>query len=157
LPITSISEARAIVDNIIAYDTDPRNFGQWRKQVVLVADDSNNEDGFHTVHQDQADQLATFLEAGQSGIDAKKLFMGSYQKVVKPNGESIPDLTADIVRSFDQGALIINYTGHGSEVQWGDENVFNNLHIRELDNSLYPFLVTATCEFGRHDNPTRTS
>ncbi len=157
LPVTTAEEARNVVDKIIEYEQNPSSLGYWRKRAIFVADDGNNEDGFDDIHQSQADQLATFVEETSSGIEAKKLFMGTYEKTIKPNGESIPAFTDDILRAFDRGALIINYTGHGSEVQWADENVFNTAIIGELDNELYPFLITATCEFGRHDDPSRIS
>lgn len=157
LPVVSLEQARNVVDKIIAYDTDRGSIGYWRKRVAFVADDGNNADGYSVVHQHQANQLATFLEAPTRGVDTEKLFMGTYQKLVRPNGETIPDLTSDIVRTFDRGALIINYTGHGSERQWGDENVFDHEDIAGLENRLHPFLVTATCEFGRHDDPGRIS
>jgi hypothetical protein len=157
LPATKVSEAKSIVDKIIDYDTNKKNFGYWRKQIVFVADDGSSTDGFTSLHQYQADQLAQFVENLHSGADTKKLFMGTYQKTVKPNAELIPAMTDDIVRAFDKGSLIINYTGHGNEKQWADENVFNNLTLDKLTNKLYPFLVTATCEFGRNDNPEEIS
>jgi hypothetical protein len=153
LPVTSVDNARGIVDKIIRYDTDKKAFGYWRKRIVFVADDGSTDDGFTSLHQYQANQLAEFIEGLGIGADTRKLFMGSYAKTVQPNGEFTPRLTEDVVSSFDRGSLIINYTGHGSAKQWADEDFFNNTHITKLDNELYPFLVTATCEFGRHDDP----
>jgi hypothetical protein len=157
LPVMTPQEAKNCVDKIIDYDTSKKNFGSWRKQIVFVADDGNGEDGYTVLHQSQADQLAGFIEEQNPAIDTRKLFMGSYPKEIKSNREVIPKLTDDIIRAFDRGSLIINYTGHGSEKQWGDENVFNDNTIEELENKIYPFMVTATCEFGRHDNPNEIS
>jgi hypothetical protein len=157
LPVMTPEEAKNCVDKIIDYDTNKKNFGSWRKQIVFVADDGNGEDGYTILHQSQADQLAGFIEQLNPAVDTRKLFMGSYAKEIKANREVIPKLTNDIIRAFDRGSLIINYTGHGSEKQWGDENVFNNNTIQELENKVYPFMVTATCEFGRHDNPNEIS
>jgi hypothetical protein len=157
LPVATVQESKNIVDKLIDYDTNKKAFGYWRKKIVFVADDGNSEDGYTSLHQYQADQLAQYVEGLNSGIDTKKLFMGSYVKTVKPNGETIPKLSDDIERSFDRGSLIINYTGHGSEIQWADEKVFSNLNLEKLNNKLYPFMVTATCEFGRHDDPQQTS
>jgi hypothetical protein len=157
LPVMTAEEAKNCVDKIIDYDTNKKNFGSWRKQITFVADDGNGEDGYTVLHQSQADQLAGFIEDLNPAVDTRKLFMGSYPKEIKANREVIPKLTNDIIRSFDRGSLIINYTGHGSEKQWGDENVFNDKTIEELENKVYPFMVTATCEFGRHDNPNEIS
>lgn len=153
LPVTTKEQATNIVDKIVHYDTNQKTFGAWRKKIVFVADDGNSEDGFTSLHQYQADQLATSIEDNHPAFDTKRIFMGSYKKNVQPNGETVPDMADDIKRSFDQGALIINFTGHGSELVWTDERVFTEKSIDELNNDRYPFLVTATCEFGRQDDP----
>lgn len=153
LPVTSAEQARNVVDKIIHYDTSKKTYGAWRKKIVFVADDGNSEDGFTNLHQYQADQLATSIEENNPAFDASRLFMGTYKKVVQPNGETVPDMVDDIKRAFDQGALIINFTGHGSELVWTDERVLTEKTIAGLSNERYPFLVTATCEFGRQDDP----
>jgi hypothetical protein len=153
LPVRNAQEAKNVVDKIIDYELGKNAFGYWRKEIVFVADDGNGEDGFTSLHQYQANQLSNVAENLNAGSDTKKLFMGAYPKTVRPNGETTPRLTDDVVNAFEKGALIINYTGHGSERQWADENFFNDQTIVKLKNEIYPFLVTATCEFGRHDDP----
>jgi hypothetical protein len=157
LPVTSLEEATDVVDKLIAYDTDTKNIGSWRKKIVFVGDDGNSEDGFTSLHQSQADQLSKFIEALNPGIDSRRLFIGTYEKTVKPNGETVPELTDEISRNFDLGAIVMNYTGHGNERQWADERIFYDADVRKLKNSLHPFMVTATCEFGRNDNPREVS
>jgi hypothetical protein len=156
LPLKNLEDAAAVVNKIIAYDSE-KSQGYWRKRIVFVADDGNGDDGFTSLHQEQADELAEMIESDNPAFDIKKLFMGAYPKTVRPSGETVAKMTDDIVRSFEDGALIINYTGHGSEQLWADERVFSDQTIGRLKNSLYPFLVTATCEFGRHDDPFQTS
>jgi hypothetical protein len=156
-PVKSRDEAMAIVDKIIAYDHGKKKFGGWRKDIVFVADDGNNTDRFSDEHQGDADFLAEQIELLHPQFNTRKMFIGTYPKVVKPNSESIPELNENIQREFNRGALIVNYTGHGSEKVWADERIFTNVDIEQLDNYLHPFLVTATCEFGRHDNPGEIS
>lgn len=153
IPVTSREQARDVVDKIIYYDTNRELFGSWRKKVLFVADDGNSDDGFTSLHQYQADQLATAIELLHPDLDPQRMFMGSYQKNVQPNGETVPGMVDDIKRAFQQGTLIINFTGHGSELVWTDERVLTEKTIEELANDRYPFLVTATCEFGRQDDP----
>jgi len=157
LPVTTSEEARNVVDKIIAYDTNKKSLGVWRKKIVFVADDGNSEDNFTSLHQYQADQLATSIEENFPEFDTRRIFMGTYKKQVQPNGETVPEMANDIKRAFDPGALIINFTGHGSELVWTDERVLTEKTIAELSNDLYPFLVTATCEFGRQDDPLQIS
>lgn len=155
--VKTVEEATAVVDKIIAYDQGKKRFGTWRKDIVFVADDGNNTDKFSVDHQSDADFLAEQIESLHPYFNTRKMFIGTYPKIVKPNSESIPQFNENIQREFERGALIMNYTGHGSERVWADERIFTNEDIEQLDNSLYPFLVTATCEFGRHDNPADIS
>ncbi len=157
LPVKTLEEARTVVNKIIHYDTHKKAYGHWRKDIVFVGDDGNNADNFTSSHQSQANSLAESIESSQPNFDTKKIFLGKYVKTVRPNGETIPAANEDILRRFDRGSLIINFTGHGNEKQWADEKIFSDLEIDGLENKLYPFLVTATCEFGRQDDPTVVS
>jgi hypothetical protein len=157
LPVKTIEEAKNIVDKIIYYDTHKKSYGRWRKDIAFVGDDGNNADNFTSSHQSQANSMAEGVESSHPEFDAKKIFLGKYVKTVKANGETIPEASKDVVSRFDRGSLIINFTGHGNEKQWTDEKIFSDEQINELENELYPFLVTATCEFGRQDDPTVVS
>ena len=153
LPVKTSEEAKNVVDKIIAYDSNKKNYGSWRKDIVFVADDGSNSDGFTNTHQHQANTMAEAIEDGQPSFDTKKIFIGTYTKTVKPNGEVIPEANKDITSWFDRGSLVINYTGHGSEKLLADEKIFTADDITPLTNKYYPFMVTATCEFGRQDDP----
>ncbi|MEO5975918.1 MAG: type IX secretion system sortase PorU [Chryseolinea sp.] len=157
LPVKTLADAKNVVDKIIGYDTNKKNYGYWRKDIVFLADDGSNLDGFSTSHQSQANSIADNLEAIYSSFDTKKIFLGTFNKTVMPNGEVIPEVNKEIDQWFNRGAVVINYTGHGSEKLLADEKVFTEVDIDGLKNKLYPFLVTATCEFGRQDHPSITS
>ena len=153
LPVKSAEEARVVVDKLIRYDIHAKRFGHWRKDIVFVADDGSISDGFTSIHQSQANLLAENIETNYPWHNTRKLFLGVYQKNVTPNGESIPKANEDLINEFNR-SVIINYTGHGSEKLWADERVLTESAIASLTNESTPFLVTATCEFGRHDDPT---
>lgn len=156
LPVKSMEEARILVDKIIAYDKGNGEPGHWQKSIVFVADDGSISDGFTSIHQSQANSLAEDIDASYPEFNQRKVFMGAYEKTVRPGGESIPEVNERIVQEFNQ-ALVINYTGHGSERIWADERVFTENEINALENARFPFLVTATCEFGRNDDPAQIS
>lgn len=153
LPVKSAEEARVVVNKLIRYDTDAKRFGRWRKDIVFVADDGSLSDGFTSIHQSQANQLAENIEISYPWHNTRKLFLGVYQKNVTPNGESVPKANEDLINEFNR-SVIINYTGHGAEKLWADERILTESAIASLTNESSPFLVTATCEFGRHDDPT---
>ncbi len=157
LPVKTAQEARAVVDKIILYDNNKKAFGSWRKEIAFVADDGSLSDGFSNIHQAQANSMANQIEQSIPAFNTKRTFLGTYTKTVKPNGETIPKANEDIKSRFERGSLIINYTGHGNESLLADERIFTETDIDDLNNSLYPFMVTATCEFGRQDDPAQIS
>ncbi len=152
LPVKTIDEATTIVDKLIDYDVNTKTFGAWRKEIVFVADDGDGN-----IHQNQADKLAQKIETLHTEFDTRRIFIDSYVQELKPAGEFSPTTNAAIQDAIDRGAVIINYTGHGGEKLWAQEKIFDNTMISNLDNKVYPLFVTATCEFGRNDNPAEIS
>lgn len=156
LPVKSLSEAKNVVDKIIAYDQHNAKQGHWQKSIVFVADDGSISDGFTSIHQSQASTLAEYIEENYPEYNQRKIFLGTYEKTVKVGSETIPEVNDRMMVEFDN-ALVINYTGHGSERILADERIFTENEINDLNNTRYPFLVTATCEFGRNDDPFQIS
>lgn len=152
LPVKTLIEAHNVVDKIIAYETVEKMSGPWRKKFVFIADDGSNSDGFTSIHQGQANSMAENIEEQNPVFNTSKIFLGTYKKTVTPTGEIIPRASEDIQEAF-KNSLVINYTGHGSEKVLADEDVVTREVVANLKNKTYPFLVTATCEFGRHDDP----
>lgn len=156
LPVKTPAEARAIVDKLIDYDTNLKRTGRWRKDIVFVADDGSLTDKWSSIHQGQANSLAESIESSQKRFNTRKIFLGAYTKEVYAYGERMPQVNRELRAEFDK-ALIINYTGHGAEEIWADEYILNPDDISVMKNGNLPFLVTATCEFGRHDSPVPSS
>lgn len=149
IPAKNLADAQAIVDKLIDYDTNPNRFGPWRKNFLFVADD-----GDFNVHESQADQLANSIEQNHSEFDAKKLFLDEYKQIMKPIGQFSPEATTALDLAIRQGKALVNYTGHGSERVWAQEQLLTPDLVTGLKNApKYPLFVTATCEFGRNDDP----
>ncbi|MCU0382734.1 MAG: type IX secretion system sortase PorU, partial [Cyclobacteriaceae bacterium] len=156
--VTTVAEARAIVDKIIDYETNPEKRGLWQTRISFVADDGNTDDGFSLRHQRDANDLANITETTPGTIfTSEKIFMGSYPKVIRPSGQSSPAVNIAIKNALETGTLVMNYVGHGNEYLWADERILDEQLLADTRNEILPFLVTATCEFGRHDDPDITS
>jgi Peptidase family C25 len=148
LPVKTLDEARQVVDKLVEYDS-PTAFGPWQNEILFVADD-----GDFNIHNSQADQLANSIELLNSNLITHKFFLDSYDQVDKPNGQSSPAAHKELDLHVRKGALIVNYTGHGSERVWMDERILDETLVQGWKNGpQYPLFVTATCEFGRHDDP----
>ncbi len=152
LPVKSINEAKTVVDKIIYYENSPLT-GNWKRKVAFVADD-----GDRNRHQLDAEDLATFVDANHSAFLIDKFYTDAFEQVSTSVGEVAPGLNNALNTLINEGALIVNYTGHGSEQGWAQERILDLTMVNTWDNyERLPFFVTATCEFGRHDSPVITS
>lgn len=150
LPVKSREEARTVVDKLIHYGSSPLALGRWRNRISFVADDGDGN-----IHQQHADQLARQI---QEGFLTQRLFVDAFPHVNSPEGTKTPDLNAAIQQRINEGTLILNYTGHGGATGWAEEQILTLADmqaVRGYDN--LPLLLTATCEFGRYDDPALVS
>jgi len=113
LPAATVAEVHAMVDKILAYEMAEANVDAL---VVLVADDAD--------------------EAGEFEADADRLASGILT-AKNPTKIYLSRLGADatrsaILRSFDEGASLVSYIGHGGIHLWADENFFNTGDIAAL-------------------------
>lgn len=163
LPVKNTQEAKTVVDKLYSYverknttaATTKQNLsaGDWKNIVCFVADD---EDG--GLHLHDADKLAVYVDTNFRDLNVDKIYFDSYKQETSSGGQRYPEVKTAINNRVGKGALIINYTGHGGETGWAHERVLevgdiNNWHNEEK----LPLFITATCEFSRFDDPSRTS
>lgn len=149
-PVRTLAEAEQAVDKVIAY-MDNKQMGAWKNNVCFVGDDGNNADSFTTLHMDQANQLADYVNSSHPEFNVNKLLFDAYKKDRTSGNPTFPDVRASLQKQLKNGLLYLNYTGHGSTRAWSDEEV---LTINDISQSTYPNLplwVTATCDFTRFD------
>jgi hypothetical protein len=152
LPVKTVSEAEAMVRKIRHYDS-PAGFGKWRNRITLLADDGDGAE-----HLRDAESLAQYLETSQPAYLAKKLYLDLYPQQALPSGQRSPAAAAALNQAIDQGTLLLNYTGHGNETVLAHEQVLTLPQIEAWRNyDRLVFMLTATCEFGRYDDPSRSS
>ncbi|WAC11551.1 type IX secretion system sortase PorU [Dyadobacter pollutisoli] len=145
LPVKSAAEAKVVVDKLILYAS-RQSAGSWKNLVRFVADDGDG-----AVHQQHADQLAKLI---QPYFLSSRLFMDEFPQTTTTLGQKAPGLNAAIRDNINKGTLILNYTGHGGTTGWAEEQILTLADIqasRGMNN--LPLLFTATCDFGRYDDP----
>jgi hypothetical protein len=148
LPGRTLAEANQIVDKLIRYE-DTRDDIDWRRRIAFVADD-----GDFNIHQSQADQLAGEVEFRQSALLPRKVYLDYFPQEERASGQFSPLTTRAIKDAVKAGSYIVNFVGHGSEQIWMQERVLDQITITEMRNApRWPLFVTATCEFGRTDDP----
>lgn len=153
LPVKNTEQAKKVVDKLIRYSTDEKGFGSWRNRVLFVADDEDTND-----YPEQSDQLAVLVDTVFKNFNYQKLYLDSYPQISAANGETSPQAKEALDAAVEQGMLVVNYLGHGGETGWTQEYILDLFMIESWKNSpQLPLFVTATCEFGRHDDPRRIS
>ncbi|MCS6988050.1 MAG: type IX secretion system sortase PorU [Chloroherpetonaceae bacterium] len=159
LTVQSAREAEFAVEKIIGYETNS-DLGDWRNRLGLVADDyPNGAVRFpgHARDQFTRDSEATLREVRLSApfIDAVKLYAPFYRPESIGGGRRFPALYNDIINQLNAGLLITNFIGHGNPNVWTAERIFEPAtSLRLLNNQRrLTFCVTATCDFGRSDDP----
>src|SRR5690606_19260191 len=114
LPAKSKEEARLLTDKLIDYASSSTR-GKWRNRITFVADNGDNN-----IHQQHADQLAR--EIGRSFLSSR-LFVDEYPLTATSLGNRAPAVNQEIRRRINEGSLILNFTGHGDESGWTDEQI----------------------------------
>ena len=153
-PIQTVEQASQMIDKIEQYVERNENTMQpWRNVVTFVTDDDH---GF----VDNAEELADSLQTKFGGADLviDKIYLDAYNQISAPNGELAPEVNAAINNRMEKGTLVMNYTGHGGEVQLSEERILQRKDVDSWRNSpMFPMMITGTCEFSRYDDNTRTS
>ncbi|GAB2605077.1 type IX secretion system sortase PorU [Spirosoma areae] len=152
LPVKSVDEARTVVDKLIRYSSDSSLTGDWQTRVMLIADD-----GDYNIHQQDADQMAKNIEKLAPAYRPERVFLDDFPQENTSNGQKVPLVNQRINQGFAEGRLIINYSGHGGVLGLADEQVVTLQDILSWKNRRLPLFVTATCQFGRYDDPNANS
>jgi len=62
--------------------------------------------------------------------------------------------TTDLIDRFNDGALVVDYNGHGAGAVWSDNSLFRLENLPQLSNQgRYPFITNFTCFIGAFDTP----
>ncbi|NOX88799.1 MAG: type IX secretion system sortase PorU [Calditrichaeota bacterium] len=153
IPVESILDCERVIEKIKSYLYNSEQDG-WQTNLTLVADDqvttnSNNE----TIHQNQSENIAKLSEIRKFILN--RVYLSTYPSV--PGGfiRVKPEANNDLIDYLNQGTLIVNYIGHGNPTQWAHEGVFvmDRDYPRIQNEGRICFLIAATCDFGKFDDP----
>ena len=153
LPVKSLYEANVVVDKIAAYMSNAA-FGPWRLSTTIVAD---NEDGAGP-HLQDGEIMASSIASKSNIYYENKVYLDNLPFISSPGGIRCPDANKTINDHIFKGTLLINYNGHGNTERLAHENVLSSADYLTWNNEFkMPFMITATCEFSRFDNPSYVS
>jgi hypothetical protein len=146
LPAATLAQAQAMVNKIVAYETAANTKG-WEKRLVLAAD--NQAEEWEAVFETMNEDAAALLPAGMA--TPERFYLQEYEN----EALAVTDLTAELLAAIEAGALVVNYSGHGSVNIWATERIIDNRggayrsDVATLTNSgKYPFVVNMSCLTG---------
>jgi hypothetical protein len=149
IPVNSIDEFYRVIVKTITYETSGSH--QWNKHILFVSDDIPDDAGDFIANSE-----TTIRDYLNSGWIADRIYLNNY-----PDATSVNNALVNYLNN--QGALLVNYTGHGSVNYWAVHNssggaVFGNTDISDLTNlSRLPVFVSMTCLDGYWIHPNLLS
>jgi hypothetical protein len=150
------SQAQAVVDKLIAYDT-PASFGKWRNRITLTADDNDPTLGM-TFTTESESIFAAEIQRAEPAYNIRKAYLDLFPQVSAAAGQRSPAAETAINDALNQGSLLIGYTGHGGPEALADERFITKASLLALQNqNRLTFFVTGTCDLSTYDDPDRTS
>ncbi len=147
-PVVSVTEAATMVDKTISY-INGDNAGEWQNSVVILGDD-----GDRNLHMTQADRLAEMILSSRPSLNVRKMYWDAYKMESSAAGNTYPELHREILRQMEKGALLFNYTGHGSASILSHEMVLRMEDFATISSPRLPLWVTASCDISPFDNPS---
>lgn len=136
----TVAEATIAVDKIESYITN-QEAGAWQNTICFMGDDGNSN-----VHMEDANKMATLVEETYPNFVVKRVMWDAYTRVSSATGNRYPDATRIIKQQMSQGALMMNYSGHGAASSISHEYVLQLPDFQEATSLRLPLWMTASCD-----------
>ena len=105
---------------------------------------------------EQLSEVAQLIENSYLDYNVKKIYWDAYQRTSSSTGYSYPDVTRLIKQQMENGALMMNYCGHGAPYAMSHELVMKTAEFESAQSSYLPLWMTASCDImpfdGQEDN-----
>ena len=151
----TLEEAKVLVDKTISYANN-EFAGAWQNTICMMGDDGNNNS-----HMATADRVAKLVEDTYPGYNVQKIYWDAYTRTTSSTGNSFPDVTRLIKQQMADGALVMNYSGHGAAYSISHELVLQTPDFAEATSLRLPLWLTASCDImpfdGQEENIGETA
>ena len=149
-PCTTDEEAKVLVDKTINYALNT-NAGPWQNTIMFLGDDGNDN-----IHMNDVNDVAEQTINNHSGYYVRKVYWDAFKRISSSTGNRYPDAEDIIKKQQANGALIIDYAGHGSPTSISHEAVLTIKDFEAFKGSNLPLWVTASCEIMPFDSNEET-
>ena len=149
-PARTLDQAKVLVDKTLSYAAN-EFAGSWQNVICMMGDDGNGNS-----HMITADRVASLIEQNYPGYQVKKIYWDAFQRVSSATGYSYPEATRQIKQQMTDGALFMNYNGHGAPYAFSHELVMKLADFEASTTNRLPLWLTASCDImpfdGQEDN-----
>lgn len=149
-PVTTVAEAKIMVDKTINYSKN-QNGGAWQNTIMFMGDDGNDN-----IHMKDVDSVANSVSRDYPNFLIKKVMWDAYTRESSATGNTYPEVSKIIRQQQANGALVMDYGGHGSATLISHESVLGLSDFSESRTSNLPLWVTAACDIMPFDGVTET-
>ncbi len=139
-PVTTVAEAKAMVDKTLDFLYN-NNAGSWKNVVCIMGDDGDNNQ-----HLVMADDIAERVMSSNPEMEVRKVMWDAYTRVSTLSSNTYPELTSLLKDQMNEGALVMNYTGHASTYTLSHEFVLQLEDFTAFKGNKLPLWVTAACD-----------
>lgn len=151
IPARTAGQAMAAANKIQQYLTDPE-YGEWRNQITLVADDPNRPHSNEPEHiRDSENSLVRNMPPL---FNLSKLYALEFpaEENASSFGVGRPKATEAIIESLNKGTNIITYLGHGSPDHWAQEGLLETNDLGKIQTGKkLPIWLVGTCSWSYYD------
>ena len=116
IPARTAADASLVVSKIVNYESGNSN-GAWTHQALVIADQNVGVD-----FTSEANSASLILPSSLT------------QTKILADGMDPATASQEIISAINSGALLVNYTGHGSEQQWSFSDLLDNTSAAALTN-----------------------
>lgn len=154
-PVSTVEQAEQMVTKVEHYlALNESTMRPWRNVITFMCDDAEGNEFFENSEY-FARQIKT---TGGERMVIDKIYLDAYNQESTPSGQAAPEVNQTLNNRMEKGTLVLNYMGHGGEVQLTDERILQRADVSSWRNGpQYPLMITGTCEFSRYDDHGRTS
>ena len=149
-PVTTVSQAREMVDKVSAYMANSYA-GAWKNTILMLGDDGDSNR-----HMGDAESVANMLETEYPDFMVKRIYWDAFPMETTSTGNSYPTVRKRLLELFNDGALMVNYSGHGAPDVISHELVINKTDMEQLRSPRLPVWVTVSCDITPFDNSVQS-
>ena len=139
-PVRTVKEAATVVDKTLQYIRS-EEAGAWKNVLCFMGDDGNNN-----LHEDMANKLADQVAEANPEMEVRKVMWDAYTRESMASGFRYPEVNQILMKQMEEGALMMNYTGHASTYTLSHEQVLRIEDFQAFSSPRLPLWFTAACD-----------